>query len=164
MSSGRRNALRRRYLSLGLGELSAAAVFASIALTMAEPRLDGREESLAMWSVLIPLLAVLVQAGIYWLMARSWVELNPMPPVIRAFYRVCRVANVPLLAAGLIGVVVWFPSSAGIGVALLVVWLFAVVEFVNYFVVRLSYPAHRWWPTVGQMRTPRLVLDINTRR
>ena len=117
-----------------------------------------------MWSALIPLLAVLVQAGIYWLMARSWVELNPMPLVIRALYRVCRVANVPLLAAGLIGVVVWFPSSAGIGVALLVVWLFAVVEFVNYFVVRLSYPAHRWWSTVGQMRTPRLVLDINTRR
>lgn len=42
------------------------------------------------------------------------------------------------------------------------VWVFGVLEYVNYFVVRLSYPIHRWLTTVGQWHTPQLVQDLNT--
>ncbi|WP_415971862.1 hypothetical protein [Rhodococcus sp. 077-4] len=161
MRATRREALRRRYLSLGLGELAAASVFLTIALTMALPRLDHGQDRLALWSALVPLLFVLVQAGAYWLMARSWVERHPMPAPVRAGYRAFRIANIALLGGGLAGVIVWLPDGVAAGVAVVAVWLFGVIEFVNYYVVRLSYPARRWLSTVGQRRTPRLVRDMN---
>ncbi|MGB2721853.1 MAG: hypothetical protein WBG53_03170 [Rhodococcus sp. (in: high G+C Gram-positive bacteria)] len=162
MLAGRREALRRRYLSLGLGELAAAAVFLAVALTMAIPRLDDQQDRLALWSALVPLLIVLVQAGIYWLLARSWVEHHPMPVFLRGVYRVCRIVDVALLAGGLVGIVVWFPAGIGAALAVVAVWLLGVIEFVNYFVVRLSYPARSWFSTVRQLRTPRLVRDMTT--
>ena len=162
MWAGRREALRRRYLSLGLGELAAAGVFLTVALTMAIPRLDDQQDRLALWSALVPLLIVLVQAGIYWLLARSWVEHHPMPAFLRGVYRVCRIVDVALLAAGLVGIIVWFPAGIGAALAVVAVWVFGVIEFVNYFVVRLSYPARSWFSTVRQRRTPRLVRDMNS--
>lgn len=161
MDGRRRDALRRRYLSLGLGELAAAAVFLAITLTVAMPRFDDPQDRLALASALIPLLVVLAQAGIYWLLARSWVGRHRMPPSVRGVYRTFRGVDVALLAAGLVGTIMWFPSSVGAALAVLMVWLFGVAEFVNYFVVRLAYPAHRWVATVGQWRTPRLVRDLN---
>lgn len=162
MLAGRREGLRRRYLSLGIGELAAAVVFLTLALTMAIPRLDDQQDRLALWSALVPLLIVLVQAGIYWLLARSWVEQHPMPAFLRGVYRVSRILDVALLAAGLVGIIVWFPAGIAAALAVVAVWLFGLIEFVNYFVVRLSYPARHWLSTVRQLRTPRLVRDMNT--
>ena len=162
MLAGRREGLRRRYLSLGIGELAAAVVFLTLALTMAIPRLDDRQDRLALWSALVPLLVVLVQAGVYWLLARSWVGHHPMPVFMRGVYRVYRILDVALLAAGLVGIIVWLPAGIAAALAVVAVWLFGVIEFVNYFVVRLSYPARHWLSTVCQLRTPRLVRDMNT--
>lgn len=164
MGRDRREELRRRYLSLGLGELAAAAVFLTIALFMVLPKFDNRHDRLALWSALIPLLLVLAQAGAYWLLARSWVERHPMPPPIRRVYRFCRVVNVALLVGGACGAIVWCPDGLGTGLGVIFVWLFGAVEYVNYFWIRLSYPPHVWLSTVGQLRTPRLVQDLNTVR
>lgn len=43
------------------------------------------------------------------------------------------------------------------------IWLFGVIEFVNYFVVRLVYAPREWLGNIGQWRTPRLVLDMTHR-
>ncbi|MFC4374746.1 hypothetical protein ACFO5K_11615 [Nocardia halotolerans] len=155
----RHRTLRRRYTSLGTGELAAAAVFAAIAVSGLLPVTSTRDGALALWSALAPLLVILVQAGVYWLSARGWAGRTPMPRRVAATYRALRVLDPVLLAAGLIGVIVWLPAGAG---ALLVVgvWLFGVVEYLNYFVVRLSYPFHRWAALVTQWRTPRLVADL----
>ena len=160
MAEERRRELRRKYLSLGSGELAAAVVFAGAAVWFVGPRLGGPTDVAALWSALTPLLVVLVQAGVYWLAARSWVELEPMPAASAAVFRVFRVADVVLLAAGLVGVIVWWPESVGIAVGVLAVWAFGVIEYVNYFVVRLAYPAGRWFALVGQWRTPRLMQDV----
>jgi hypothetical protein len=156
--------LRRRYISLGTGELAAGAVFAAVAVTTVIPRLDDHEDQAALWSALIPLLVVLVQAGAYWLLARGWVERRPMPAALAALYRAFRVADAVLLVVGLVGVLVWLPGRPGAAVAVLATWLFAVVEYLNYFVVRLAYPVGRWLSTVGQWRTPRLVQDVRSAR
>lgn len=108
----------------------------------------------------MPVLVVLTEAGAYWLLARRWVGRQPMPPALAAVYRVFRVADPALLLAGLVGVLVWWPPHPGAAVTALAVWLFGVAEYVNYFVVRLAYPAHLWLRTVGQFRTPRLVQDL----
>lgn len=140
-----------------MGELVAAAVFAAVL-----PRLISAENTAAMWCALIPLLAILSQAGVYWLAARSWVHSRPMPARIASAYSGFRVVNVVLLAAGLIGVLVWMPSTIGAALLVLAVWAFGIIEYINYFVVRLSYPVGSWLSTVGQWRTPRLVQDIQS--
>ncbi|MDN5802977.1 MAG: hypothetical protein L0H26_00060 [Microlunatus sp.] len=165
MADDRRAWLRRRYLSLGVGELFAAAVFAGVAAIAVTPRIDDPDGQRALWAALVPLLAVLVQAGTYWLLARGWVERGPMPASLRGLYQAFRVADVVLLLAGLIGVLVWRPGGSGMTVLLVVAtWLFAVVEYVNYFVVRLAYPASHWSRMVRQWRTPRLVQDVRSTR
>ena len=164
MSDERRATLRRKYLSLGTGELVAAAVFAAVAVGIVMPRLETRQDSAALWSALAPLLIILVQAGAYWLLARNWVERAPMPTSLAALYRAFRALDAGFLAAGLLGVLVWLPDQVGVALAVVLVWVFGVVEYVNYFVVRLSYPIRRLPLVVGRWRTPRLVQDLNSAR
>ncbi|MDI9958460.1 MULTISPECIES: hypothetical protein [Rhodococcus] len=156
--------LRRRYLSLGLGELAAAAVFAAVAVGVVMPRLEGPKDSAALWSALAPLLVVLVQAGVYWLLARGWVEQAPMPARLAALYRVFRVLDVLLLAIALLGVVIWLPDHSGAAVGVVAVWAFGVAEYANYFVARLAYPLQRWPFEVGKLRRPQLVHDLHSAR
>lgn len=160
MADERRRALRRKYLSLGAGELTAAVMFAGAAVWFVGPRLSGPTDVAALWSALTPLLVVLVQAGVYWLAARSWVELEPMPAASAAVFRAFRAADVALLVAGLVGVIVWWPESVATAAGVVAVWAFGVIEYVNYFVVRLAYPARRWFSSVGRWRTPRLMQDV----
>lgn len=155
-----RQALRRRYTSLGMGELTAAAMFAVIAASGTLPITDTADGTLSLWSALTPLLVILVQAGVYWLLARDWAGRAPMPRRIAAVYRGLRALVPILLVAGLFGIVVWFPTGAS-SALVVVVWLFGIVEYVNYFVVRLSYPIRQWPFLVTQWRTPRLVKDFS---
>lgn len=160
MSTDRRVALRRAYLNLGWGELAATATFAIVAAGMVSSRLNSPAQVWALWCALIPLLVVLLQAGVYWLLARGWVERARMPRPIAALYRSFRLLDPVLLVAGLCGIVVWWPDEPWLAIVLLAIWAFGVVEYLNYFVVRLSYPVARWFVLVGQWRTPRLVQDL----
>ncbi|MGI9822861.1 hypothetical protein [Agromyces sp. Marseille-Q5079] len=152
--------MRRTYLGLGIGELAAALVFTIIASVLVAPRLESASDVAALWSALLPLLVILIQAGTYWLAARRWVHLRPMPSAWATAYRVFRITDVAVLAIGLVGVFVWWPDGLGTTLLVLAVWLFGVIEYVNYFVVRLSYPVGRWFTEVWQWRTPRLVQDL----
>lgn len=147
-------------MRLGSGELVAAAMFAFVAVLGAEQRLDGTEARVALWCALAPLLVVLVQAGAYWLLARQWVTERSMPVGLARVFRAMSVADGALLVAGLVGVVVWLPEQPLLAVFIVGVWVFGVVEFVNYFVVRLAYPVRRWFTEIWRWRTPRLALDI----
>lgn len=162
MVNERREALRRRYTSLGTGELAAAATFAVVAATSVSPRFEDRRDVAALWCALTPLLVVLVQAGGYWLFARSYVKQAPMPTAAAAAFRIFRFADVVLLVAGLVGVVVWWPDHTAAAATVAAVWIFGVMEYINYFVVRLAYPLRHWLTAVAQWRTPRLVEDINS--
>ncbi|WP_298943643.1 hypothetical protein [uncultured Microbacterium sp.] len=116
---------------------------------------------MALWSALIPLLFVLVSAGVYWLLARAWVERELMPRGVAATYRVLRVASVLILAGGLAGLIVWWPNNIAVALSVAGVWAFAAAEFTNYFIVRLAYPVTRWFAAVAQWRTPQLVADMH---
>lgn len=155
-----RQRLRRKYLSLGSGELVAAGVFLGIGVVQIAPLLGAAGSALALWFALGPLVVILLQAGVYWLCARSWVERSRMPPRLVATYKALRGLNPVLLLAALVGLIITWPDNPAIGVALLGVWGFGLVEYVNYFVVRLAYPPSTWLSRVRQWRTPRLVQDI----
>lgn len=160
MVNERVEAARRKYLSLGVGELVAAAVFFGVARFSVLPRMEGQRDTLVLWSALIPLLAVLVQGSVYWLLARNWVLRSRMPRGVARLLRVMRIGNVGVLIAGLAGVLLWLPANPGWAVAVLAIWVFGVIEYLNYFVVRLSYPFAFWASEVGRWRTPRLVRDL----
>ncbi|MET4540142.1 hypothetical protein ABIE37_001923 [Arthrobacter bambusae] len=98
MLEKRRQELRGKYLKLGTGELVAACVFALVASTIVMPRLSGPGDHFAMWSALIPLLVILVQAGVYWLLARgfNYFVIRLSYPVNQWFARVGK-RNVPQL-------------------------------------------------------------------
>jgi hypothetical protein len=164
MDAGKREARRSKYLSLGAGELVAAAVFAAAALFFVTPRLPQVQDRAALWSALVPLLVVLVAAGLYWLLARTWVERIAPPRGLAITYRALRIAFLVLLTGGLVGVVIWWPNNAGIAALVAAVWVFGAVEYANYFVVRLAYPASQWFAAVGEWRTPRLVTDMHSSR
>jgi hypothetical protein len=153
-------AVRRRYSSLGFGELVAAAVFAYAGVQHVGPWAGGGAQSLALWSALVPLLFVLGQAGAYWLLARRWTPDGRMPRAIAALYRAFRVLDPLVLAAGLVGVLTWLPASGIAATVVLLIWLFGVIEYVNYFAIRLSYPLAEWFGQVWRRRTPRLVRDL----
>ncbi|MET3511511.1 MULTISPECIES: hypothetical protein [Plantibacter] len=160
MTDDRRTVLRGRYLSLGLGELFAAVVFIWVASVSMLPLLERPSDALAFWSALVPLLVILVQAGVYWLLARRWVRQGTMPRGLAAIYRGFRVLDAVLLLAGLIGIIVWFPAHPFAVIGIPFVWLLGVIEYVNYFVVRLAYPPSVWFKRIGEWRTPRLMQDV----
>ena len=160
LTEERRQQLRRRYLTIGTGEFSAAAVFVWVAVTVATPLLPGRDVARALWSVLLPLLLILGQGGSYWLLARSWVGRTAMPRTLASLYRALRLFNPLLLLLGFVGALAWWPGNNFSSVVVTATWLFAVVEYLNYFVVRLSYPPTRWFSSVGQWRIPQLVSDL----
>jgi hypothetical protein len=157
--AGRRQVRRRKYLSLGVGELVAAAVLAAVL-----PRLVGPGDRWALWFALIPLLVVLVQAGSYWLLARGWVGRGSMPASLATVYRAFRWADVVLLIGGLAGLLLSLPDGGRSMVVVLAIWVFGVVEYLNYFVVRLAYPVGGWARSVRQWRTPQMIKDLRTPR
>lgn len=149
--------LRRQFLSLGLGELFAAVVFAVFAPRA--PFVAADHAAAALWFALIPLVFILVFAGIYWLIARRRIP-RPLPRGTARAYQVLRLAIPVVLAASGIGIVLTWPGLSPSAFLIVVVWLFAVVEYINYFLVRLSYPWSTWAGQIGRWSTPRLVRDI----
>lgn len=152
--------LRRTYLSLGVGELAAVVVFVVV-----QPVVAGRlgdAGGRALWWAMAPLLIVLLQGAAYWLAARSWLpgaDGHGMPGGFARVYRAFRVLDVVLLVGCLVGLLVAGPG-AGALVLCLLVWAFGALEYVNYFVVRLSYPLTTWFTMVGRRRTPALVRHL----
>lgn len=120
----------------------------------------GTPDAFALWAALIPLLVILCQAGTYWLLARTWVGVARMPAALAGVFRGLRIADVVLLVIGLVGVIVWWPANLAVALGVLAVWAFGVIEYLNYFVVRLSYPVTSWFRRVGEARRPQLVQDM----
>jgi hypothetical protein len=95
-------------------------------------------------------------------MARAWVKMRPMPRRVADLYRAFRILDVILVLAAGVYITFHLPSTAWVRVLTLLMWLFAVLEFVNYYVLQLSYPVNEWFVRIGEWRTPRLICDLRT--
>ena len=152
-----RDELRRRYLSLGLGELVAAALFLG-AYWYLRPRLG--DDTRLLEAALAILVFLLVQGGGYWLLARRWIPDGAMPSGLATVFRGLRLLDAALLAAAAV-LAGWWAAPGPSLVWAALVWLFAVAEYVNYFWVRLSYPPLEWWRGVRSLRPSRLAIDLD---
>ncbi|UFU04263.1 hypothetical protein LQF12_06695 [Ruania suaedae] len=155
------NHLRATYRRLGTGELAAATAF-SMAYLLVRDRFTAQDQ-IALGLAMVPLVLILVQAGAYWLLALRWVGVAAMPSPLAGIYAAFRWAN-PVVLAGSLGALMWWASTPGVMVLGVGLWLFAVVEQVNYFVRRLAYPASRWLTLVARHRTPQLMRDVRAGR
>lgn len=159
----RREYLRRRYLSLGTGELVAAVTFAGVFGLYTSSSSSLRPAALTLWLSFLPLEFILIQGGIYWLAARDWVKRSCMPPVLACSFAVLTWVN-PLLLLAATGMLFW-QRPAGSAAALAVgCVVFGAIEYVNYFWIRLSYPWKSWARHVTQWRRSRLRHDLATAR
>lgn len=159
-SSEDRQRLRAKYFRLGTGEMGAAVVFFVIAIVRISPDLEGWAR-FAWWLTVAPLLAVLVQAGVFWLAARTWVGLRRMPAALARLYAYFGILDALLLLIGIMGIALWAPGTWGF-VGFSAVWAFGVVEYVNYFVVRLAYSPRTWFDRIRGWQRPRLVEDVRS--
>ena len=159
MQSERRERHVRQYRRLGWGEWCAACVFVYVTAFSLDDGLASLDATAAVWWALMPLLAVLVQAGAYWLAARSWVGVSSMPRLAALAVLMLRPLNVIALIAAAVGIAVTWPSSNAGAILAVAIWLFAVAEFANYFVIRLAYRPRDVLRGIATRRTPRLMLD-----
>ena len=160
----RRADLRRTYLRLGTGEIAAAIVFAVLAQVTVRPLLPASAEEIVLWVALLPLEVVLLQAGVYWLLARSWLLRAPMPAATATAYRCLRAATALLLVVSLLVLLVQLPDEPMVAALVLAIWACAAVEFVNYYLIRLAYPVGGWVAGVRARREPRLARDLRGAR
>lgn len=72
------------------------------------------------------------------ILARRWVARAPMPTSLAQIYHGLRVMNAVLLATSLVGICMLFPTDVLVIITVSIMRLFAVVEYINYYVVRLS--------------------------
>ncbi len=84
-----------------------------IVVVIVMPRMEDSPFDLALWAARTPLLVILVQAGARRLLARTWVALRPMRATTACLHRAFRSGDTFLLAAGLVGVLVWWPDHIG---------------------------------------------------
>lgn len=157
-----KRALARRFLSLTSGEAASVLVFAALYL-----HFQQRAGTPFGPGVLYPFLLLeflLLQGSAYWL--NRWLRLQAGSSAnarnIRQTYRGLRLLNAALLLV--VPVVIWFDQvqlawSVGLGV-------FALVEFINYFYWRLSYPVPEFLRRLASWNFPPSVLarELNQRR
>lgn len=157
------DARRRRLLNLAGGELTASAVFIVAVVIGVQPR-TGAAAVVPLWVALAPLVLILVQAAFFWLLRAGWMHTRP-PHWFGAVYGALRVMD-PVLIVGcaVASVLLWDVAGPGVRVLCVAALLFGVIEYLNYFVVRLSYPIATWASRVGARRTPRLVIDLRRAR
>jgi hypothetical protein len=143
-----RRALRRRLRSLALGELTATIVFALVLFRL-RSQSDGWLVGPLAWLGYSTLALILIQGTLYWFVALRRIaaprhsrgqggQAAAGAPSVRAIY----LANLPLLTAFPLFVIVravrgdlaWDTGDLWLGLGL---YLFAVGEFLHYFVIKI---------------------------
>lgn len=147
-----RQTLRRHLWSLAAGELASTIVFA-FALYRVRDRFGAETIGPLAWLGYATLAIILIQAVIYWLAASRRIS---QPRVSRASdamhqnttaARIVYVVNLALLAClplvyvigALRGAIDWRSGDPWFGLGL---YLFALIEFVQYFVVKIVRSDH----------------------
>jgi len=122
--------MKKRLLNLGISEGVAALVFLAIhsIYFVTEP---------ASRVALYFLVFLLAQGSLYWFYKFRTLGKNPSP-VVRKTYSLLRIMNLVLAALVIIAVFALARNRTDL-IASLLIFAFAVIEYVNYYWYRLSY-------------------------
>lgn len=83
-----------------------------------------------------------------------------MPRALARIYLTLRWVTPLILILSAMGLAMWWPSLPQIRVLGVSAVTFGVIEYLNYFILRVSYPVATWWHDVRRLRQPRLIRDV----
>ena len=163
MMNIRKEKVRKELMSLCLGELTAVLSF-WLCFFLLKNRL-GDENSLV--TILYPLSLltfILLQGSIYWaILIRRLTKPQFGSGSVPKLYGCFRILDLALLISGF-PFIVWNTQSFQVAILATLIQLFALIEWVNYFLLRLSYslnPLVLWKRiTKGKLEKSRIAKEL----
>lgn len=130
--------VRKELLSLCLGELAAALSF-WLCFFLLKNRLGDWNGLISILYPLSLLTFILLQGSTYWaILIRRLSNHQFGNGNIPKIYGVLRILDLVLLISGF-PFIVWYTQSVRVAIIATLIQLFALIEWINYFLVRLSY-------------------------
>lgn len=136
--------LKQELSYLVSGELTSVVLFCIVYFMYTKPEIRFAASSAILYFPLFVLNLILVQGSLYWLNCLRRVQLKKAmdTQVIAPIYKKLKVLDFILLAAYLpIWLLTFRANSSTNALVGILLWLFAIIEFINYFHYRLSYYA-----------------------
>lgn len=155
--------VRKELVSLCLGELAAALSF-WLCFFLLKNRIGDWMSLITILYPLSLLTFILLQGSTYWAILIRRLS-NPQfgNGNIPKIYGVLRILDLVLLISGF-PFIVWYSQSVRVAIIATLIQLFALIEWVNYFLVRLSYslnPLVLWKRiTKGKLEKSRIAKEL----
>ena len=155
--------VRKELVSLCLGELAAALSF-WLCFFLLKNRLGDWMSLITILYPLSLLTFILLQGSTYWAILIRRLS-NPQfgNGNIPKIYGVLRILDLILLISGF-PFIVWYTQSVRVAIIATLIQLFALIEWVNYFLLRLSYslnPLVLWKRiTKGKLEKSRIAKEL----
>ena len=155
--------VRKELVSLCLGELAAALSF-WLCFFLLKNRLGDWMSLITILYPLSLLTFILIQGSTYWAILIRRLS-NPQfgNGNIPKIYGVLRILDLVLLISGF-PFIVWYSQSVRVAIIATLIQLFALIEWVNYFLLRLSYslnPLVLWKRiTKGKLEKSRIAKEL----
>ena len=163
MMSIQKEKVRKELLSLCLGELAAVLSF-WLCFFLLKNRLGDWKSLVTILYPLSLLTFILLQGSIYWAILIRRLS-NPQfgSSSVHKLYGGFRILDLILLISGF-PFIVWNTQSVQVAILATLIQLFALIEWVNYYLVRLSYslnPLVLWKRiTKGKLEKSRIAKEL----
>ena len=163
MMSIQKEKVRKELLSLCLGELAAVLSF-WLCFFLLKNRLGDWKSLVTILYPLSLLTFILLQGSIYWaILIRRLSKPQFGSENVPKLYGVLRILDLVLLISGF-PFIVWNAQSVLVTILATLIQLFALIEWVNYFLLRLSYslnPLVLWKRiTKGKLEKSRIAKEL----
>lgn len=133
-----REKIKKELTSLCTGELAAVISFWFCFFMYKKWLVDPK----MMIQIMYPLLVVsfiLIQGSVYWfVLLRRMSNSKFLLEYIVKIYRIFKIIDIILLCIGILIIVLNY-SNIAVTILSVFIWLFSIIEWINYYVVRLSY-------------------------
>lgn len=130
--------VRKELVSLCLGEFAAALSF-WLCFFLLKNRLGDWMSLITILYPLSLLTFILLQGSIYWaILIRRLSKPQFGSGNVPKLYGVLRILDLVLLISGF-PFIVWYTQSVRVAIIATLIQLFALIEWINYFLLRLSY-------------------------
>ena len=155
--------IQKELVSLCLGELAAVQSF-GICFFLLKDRLGDVSSLVTILYPLSLLAFILLQGSIYWaILIRRLSKPQFGSASVPKLYGCFRILDLVLLISGF-PLIVWNTQSFQVAIIATLIQLFALIEWVNYFLVRLSYslnPLVLWKRiTKGKLEKSRIAKEL----
>ncbi|WP_247940889.1 hypothetical protein [Streptococcus oralis] len=163
MMSIQKEKVRKELVSLCLGELAAVLSF-WLCFFLLKNRLGDWNGLLSILYPLSLLTFILLQGSTYWaILIRRLSKPQFGSGTVTKLYGCFRILDLVLLISGF-PFIVWYTQSVRVAIIATLIQLFALIEWVNYFLVRLSYslnPLVLWKRIVkGKLEKSRIANEL----